>query len=107
MLSQYELSPEVEVEQAQHGDIILCAERTNYSTILHKTYHVRGAGLKWCVCVVWAGRGACMCARWEAGWRSSRGVAISKGQGCICRCLFSFNPPQPPLPFPPTSPLPL
>ncbi len=42
VLSQWERSPAVDAEQAQHGDIIFLSERTNYSTIGLKTYHVRG-----------------------------------------------------------------
>ncbi|KAL4430367.1 hypothetical protein ABPG77_002173 [Micractinium sp. CCAP 211/92] len=40
VLSQWERSPAVDAEQAQHGDIIFLSERTNYSTIGLKTYHI-------------------------------------------------------------------
>ncbi|KAL4419883.1 hypothetical protein ABPG75_006981 [Micractinium tetrahymenae] len=40
VLSEWECSPAVEAEQAQHGDIIFIPERTDYSSIGLKTYHI-------------------------------------------------------------------
>lgn len=41
VLSQDERTPQVEKELAAYGDIIFISQRTNYKSILYKTYYVR------------------------------------------------------------------